>query len=150
MLDPSRRLRSHKELQRDAIRRASTYAHFSQNPALYLNKAVGTPLSAYEWAVADYFGKPKVLDIDICRWTGEAGQTIRIQARDNLVVLRVNVKIWENSFLLEEGEAIESETEPVVWTYITHTAIQPKPGIWLDVVAYDLPGNTGQKFLVVK
>lgn len=150
MLDPSRRLRSHKELQRDLIRQASTYAHFSQNQPLYLNRAAGTPLSAYEWAVADYFGKPKVQEIDICQWTGEVGQTIRIQARDNLVVLRVCVKIWEKSLLLEEGEAIESETEPCGWTYITRTSIQPNPGVWLEAVAYDLPGNTGQKFLVVR
>jgi hypothetical protein len=150
MLDPSRRLRSHKELQREAIRKASTYAHFSQNEALYLNRAVGTPLSAYEWAVADYMGKPKVLGIDICDWTGDIGEMIRIQARDNVVVLRVYVKIWEKSLLLEEGEAVESETEPFGWTYITRSPIQPKPGIWLEAVAYDLPGNRGQKFLVVK
>jgi hypothetical protein len=90
MLDPKYRLRSHRELQREAIRRASTYAHFSQSQPFYSNKAVGTPFSAYEWAVADYFGKPKVLEIDIQQWTGEAGQTIRIQARDNLMVLRGN------------------------------------------------------------
>ena len=150
MLDPNRRLRSHKELQRDAIRQASTYAHFSQNQALYMNRAVGTRLSAYEWAVADYFGKPKVLQIDSSLWTGAAGQTIRIEARDNLMVLRVYVRVWEKALLLEEGEALESDGEPFIWTYTTHTAIQPKPGIWLDVVAYDLPGNTGQKFLVVK
>ncbi len=89
MLDPSRRLRSHKELQQEAIRQASTYAHFSQDQALYLNRSVGTPLNPYEWAVADYLGKPKVLDIDICGWTGDAGQVIHIQARDNLAVLRV-------------------------------------------------------------
>jgi hypothetical protein len=150
MLDPSRRLRSHKELQRDAIRQASTYAHFSQTQALYLNRSVGTPLSAYEWAVADYFGKPKVLDIDISRWNGEADQLIHIHARDNLAVLRVYVQIWDKSLLLEEGEAIESETDRLGWMYFTHSAIQPKPGLWLEVTAYDLPGNKGQKFLIVK
>ena len=150
MLDPNRRLRSHKELQREAIRRASTYAHFSQHQALYLNCSVGTPLSAYEWAFADYLGKPKVLRIDIGEWTGEVGEIIHIEARDNLAVLRVYVKIWEKSLLLEEGEAVESESEPFGWTYFTRTAIQPKPGIWLEVAAYDLPGNKGQKFLVVK
>ncbi len=60
------------------------------------------------------------------------------------------MKIWEKALLLEEGEAIESETDPLGWMYITHTAIEPKPGVWLGVTAYDLPGNKGQKFLVVK
>ena len=41
-------------------------------------------MSAYEWALADFFGKPEVLGIDICGWTGEVGQTLRIQARDYL------------------------------------------------------------------
>jgi hypothetical protein len=150
MLDPKYRLRSHRELQREAIRRASTYAHFSQSQPFYLNKAVGTPFSAYEWAVADYFGKPKVLEIDIQQWTGEAGQTIRIQARDNLMVLRVCVKIRETLFILEEGEATQSKTEPSVWMYTTRTPIRPKPGVWLNVVAYDLPGNMGENFLIVK
>ena len=107
-------------------------------------------MSAYEWALADFFGKPEVLGIDICGWTGEVGQTLRIQARDNLMVLTVSLKIRENGFILEEGEAVESKTEPGIWTYTTRSTIQPKPGIWLDVVAYDLPGNMGQKFLVVK
>ena len=150
MLDPNRRLLSHREIQREAIRRASTYAHFSQSQPLYLNKAVGTPLNAYEWAVADYFGKPEVLQIDICQWDGGIGQPIWIQARDNLIVLRVYVKIRDTSLILEEGEAKQSKTDPSLWMYTTSTAIQPKPGVWLDVVAYDLPGNTGENFLVVK
>jgi hypothetical protein len=150
MLDPNRRLHSHREIQREAIRKASTYAHFSQNQALYLNKAVGTRLSAYEWAVADYFGKPKVQQMDIRGWTGEVGQTILIHAQDNLMVLHVYVKIRETSLVLEEGEAKQSKAEPSIWIYTTRTAIQPKPGVWLDVVAYDLPGNTGENFLVVK
>src|SRR5215216_4597168 len=132
------------------MRLASTYAHFSESQPFYLNKAVGRPLSAYEWAVTDYFGKPRVMQIDICQWDGAIGQPIWIEARDNLMVLRVYVKIRDTSLILEEGEAKQSKTEPSLWMYTTHTAIQPKPGVWLDVVAYDLPGNTGENFLVVK
>jgi hypothetical protein len=150
MLDPKRRLLSQREVQREAIRRASTYAHFSQSQPFYLNKAVGTRLSAYEWAVADYFGKPQVLRIDICQWDGGIGQPIWIQARDNLMVLRVCLKIRDTAFILEEGDAKQSKTDPSLWMYTTRTAVQPKPGVWLDVVAYDLPGNTGENFLVVK
>ena len=150
MLDPKYRLRSHRELQREAIRLANTYAHFSQSQPFYRNKAVHTPFSAYEWAIADYFGKPKVHEIDIQQWTGEVGQTIRIQATDNLMVLRVSVTIRETFFVMEEGEAVQSKTEPSIWMYTTRTPIQPKPGVWLEVVAYDLPGHTGENFLVVK
>ena len=150
MLDPRRRLRSHRDLQLEAIRRASTYAHFSQNQPLYLNKAVGTPLCAYEWAVADYFGKPRVGQIDISQWSGGIGQTIRIQATDNLVVLRVHVKICDGACIWEEGDAKQSDTDRSAWLYTTRTALQPGPGVWLDVVAYDLPGNMGENFLVVK
>lgn len=150
MLDPQGRLLSHRELQRQAIRRASTYAYFSQCEALYLDKSVGTPLSAYEWAIADSFGQPRVLQIDIGGWSGGIGQAIRIQATDNLMVLRVRVKIWDGTRIREEGEATPSQTERSTWIYTTRTALQPRPGVWLDVVASDLPGNTGANFLVVK
>jgi hypothetical protein len=150
MLDPKQRLRSHRELQREAIRMASTYAHFSQDQPFYLNKAVNTPFSAYEWAVADYFGKPRVLGIDIGQWTGGAGQAIRIQASDNLMVLRVSLAIRETFYVMEEGDAVQSRTEPSIWTYTTRTPLQPGPGVWLSAAAYDLPGHKGENFLVVK
>jgi hypothetical protein len=136
--------------QLEAIRLATTYANFAQNQPLYEHKAIGTPLSAYSVALADYFGKPEVLSIDISNWTGEIGQTIRIKARDNIMVLKVCVMIRENNAsetALEAGEAVQSETDRFLWTYTTTALVPQTPGTRLDVFAYDLPGNMGGDFL---
>ena len=58
--------------------------------------AAGTAATAYNLAVADYFGKPEILDIDISRWTGQAGQKIYIRAKDNFMVVRVRLVIRPN------------------------------------------------------
>lgn len=136
--------------QQDAIRSASSYAHFSQNQSLYQNKAVGSALSAYQWALADYFGMPEVEEIDVSGWTGEVGQSIVIRARDNLMVLHVDVMISEGSegnSVFESGDAEQSDTDRSLWIYTTSTAVPQKPGVCVDVVAYDLPGNSGESCL---
>jgi len=139
--------------QQDIIRSASSYAHFSQNQSLYQNKAVGSALSAYQWALADYFGMPEVEEIDVSGWTGEAGQSIVIRARENLIVLHVDVMISEGSAgnsVLESGEAEQSDTDRSLWIYTTSTAVPQQPGICVDVVAYDLPGNRGTGVVELK
>ncbi len=62
---------------------ATTYAKFAKNQPLYVNKAKATN---YNIAVADWFGQPQVLDLDIGGWTGAIGQTIRVKAQDNVMV----------------------------------------------------------------
>ncbi len=141
-----------QKTQRETIRSATSYAHFAHNQALYLNKAVGTLLSAYQWAMIDYYGKPQVLEIDISNWTGEIGQRIQIKAKDNLMVLSVRVRIRENDVSqieLERGEAVQSKTDRLLWTYTTRMTL-PQNGIRLEVLAYDLPGNMGEKSLILE
>ncbi len=139
-----------EKAQHEAIRLASTYASFAQNETLYAHKAIGTSLSAYSVAMADYFGKPQVLGIDISSWTGEIGQRILIRARDNITVLRVRVMIRENSdseSALDAGEAVQSKTDGLLWTYTTTTRVPQTPGTRLDIFAYDLPGNMSTSYL---
>lgn len=135
------------------MRLASTYANFAQNEALYQERACGTPLTAYAVAMQDYFGKPRILSIDISRWTGEIGQVIRIRARDNIMVLSVRVLIRENeasNISLEEGEARQSPDDRLLWTYTTTTHVPHRLGTRVDVSAFDLPGNKARKFLQLK
>jgi len=132
--------------RQEAFMQASTYANFAHQQPLYMNRAIGTPLSAYDWAVADYFGKPQVLDLDASEWTGGTGQTIRIRAKDNVRVLAVRVVIrdgGQDGTVLEEGEAEQSETDSLLWTFTTCRSVTHKPGSRLDVLAFDLPGNVG-------
>jgi hypothetical protein len=125
---------------------ATNYATFARNQPLYMNKSVGTPLSPYNWAVADYFGIPEVLEVDLSQWTRKAGQTLLIKAIDNMMVLSVRVQIFddrdsENAF--EEGEAVQSEMDALLWTYTVRNPLRRRAGTRLDVFAMDLPGNIG-------
>jgi len=84
-----------------------------------------------------------VLAIDAHEWTGAIGQTIRVEAQDDMKVMRVTVVIHSNGSILEQGEAVPSEIDGSLWTYVTTTRVTPARGLLLDANAYDLPGNFG-------
>lgn len=131
----------------NAYRQASTYANFAHGLPVYECKALEASLNPYQMAMIDYLGKPEVLEIDIREWTGGIFQPIRIRARDNILALSVRLMIRENKdsqFALDAGEAVQSEEDPLLWTYTTTTPIAIRPGIRLDAFAYDLPGNVGE------
>ncbi|HEX5837430.1 MAG TPA: hypothetical protein VFY26_06340 [Anaerolineales bacterium] len=130
--------------QRETVRNAVTYAEFASGQAIYQSRAVGSPISAYNLAVADYLGKPQIMDIEIRGWTGGIGQTIRLLAKDNFMVLRVHLVIRDSQFVWEAGEAEQSESNKLIWTYITRAPVEREPGLWLEAYAYDLPGNIGE------
>lgn len=138
--------RSQISRRQERFLEATNYATFARNQPIYMNKSVGTLLSSYNWAVADYFGIPEVLEVDLTQWTRSNGQTLLIKARDNVMVLSVRVVVWdgtnsENS--LEEGEADQSETDALLWTYTVQSPVRRRSGTRLDVFAMDLPGNVG-------
>ena len=141
--DPRPEFNGTQKSMRRILRRAVTYAEFACNQAVYQCKAVGTGNTPYHLAVADYLEKPKVLDIDLRDWTEGSRQKIRIRATDDFIVLSVRLAIREGDCILEEGEAVQSETDRLLWTYTTRTSLARKPGICLDASAYDLPGNVG-------
>ena len=69
-----------------------------------------------------------------------------MRAQDNVKVTRVHVMIRANSSTntpLEEGDAVQSETDGLLWIYTTQTLVTQTPGTHLDAYAYDLPGNFG-------
>lgn len=127
----------------DLLRLAATYAEFSQDQAIYQYDAVGSGQNPFQHAMADYLGRPQILGIGISQWTGKAGQTILIGARDNYVVLSVRLLICNSHTILEAGEAVQSEKDAVLWRYTTTTPIARRPGIRFEAFAYDLPGNAG-------
>jgi hypothetical protein len=133
-----------KKSIQEEVRQAVTYAEFASDQPIYQCKAVGTLNSAYNLAVADFMGKPQVLDIDIHGWTGKAGQIILIKATDNFLVLSVRLVIREGQTILNDGEARQSELDSLIWRYKLQTPLERKPGLVLDAYAYDLPGNVGK------
>jgi hypothetical protein len=144
------RRRKYSQGQKDhqsRFKRAAMYARYAAKvQPIYTELAKGTTKTAYNIAVADWFGEPQVLDIDITGWTGQTGQEIRVKAKDNVKVASVHVMIRESNSsatALEEGEAVPSDTDGLLWTYTTKTLVPMTPGTRLDVMAKDLPGNIG-------
>src|SRR5690349_12923493 len=64
----------------DLFRHAILYAKTVKDDELYINKAAGTNMTPFNAAVADYFKKPQVLEIDASEWQGRAGNEIYVRA----------------------------------------------------------------------
>ena len=65
---------AHQEAFRDAI----AYAKSAKDETTYITKAQGTTMSAFNAAVADWFNKPEVLEIDTTGWRGASEEMIRV------------------------------------------------------------------------
>lgn len=128
--------------QIEAFREAAQYAKVAaKTEAIYAEKAEDTPRSGYNVAIADWFHEPEVDEIDLSGWTGQAGQSIRIKALDDVKVERVTVLITDEAdVLIEQGAAVQEDG--LWWVYTTTQAASGQPKVM--AVARDLPGNIGQ------
>lgn len=125
-----------------AIRAAALYADFAMTQDVYIDLECATGVSAYTHAIADWYGKPKVLALDIDGWTGEIGQTIRVKARDNIRVAAVTVVIRDaQKNFLEMGEAVQADPGSPWWHYTTQTRVDMDPFPSVAAIIQDLPGN---------
>jgi hypothetical protein len=135
---------------RKIVRMAVTYAEFACEQPIYQSKAVGSANSAYNLAVADYLVKPQILAIDLRGWGLGIGRTIQVRAKDDFMVLGVRLVVREGDCILEEGEAVQSEENDLLWNYTTRSVIARKHGLTVDAFAYDLPGNVGKYYLALR
>ena len=128
---------------REALREAVTFAQMALEEEVYINKAREMGTTAYNIAIVDWMGAPKVLEIDVDNWTGEIGQVIRVKAKDNVMVASVSVVIRDaNENVLEEGAAVKSHKGGAWWNYTTRSCIKMTPFPIVEATARDLPGNT--------
>ena len=126
-----------------AVLEATTYASFAKIKDVYLNREQETGIPAYNLALADWFVAPRVLEINVDRWTGKIGQTIRVKARDNVLVVRLSLLIRDaQGTLLEMGEAVQSEPGGAWWSYTTKSLVRMTPFPTVKAIAHDLPGNS--------
>jgi hypothetical protein len=140
--DANRVFNEEQLAHQEAFRQATIYAKAAKDQPIYVNKAQGTAQTAYNVAVADWFRHPQVIEIDARSWNGGIGQLIHIKAIDDMQVKRVTVTIRDESLtLLEEGEAVQSPTDGLIWTYTTQTAISFASAPQITATAEDLPGH---------
>ena len=132
-----------QKTHQESFREASSYARLAKTQDVYIRKAKETGSIAYNLAISDWFGRPQVLEIDVKAWTGTAGQSIRVKARDNFRVARVVVVIRDG-----EGQAlVPSEAAPTAegspwWIYATQSQVTMTPTPTVEATAENLPGNT--------
>ena len=122
--------------QHQAFREAAAYAKDQKGNQIYIAKAEGTPMNAYNVAMADWFHAPEILEINLDGWSGEAGQVLRIRVQDDVQVQHVEVMIMDEAdTLLEQGAAVD--VGALWWEYTTTGTASGTPKV--VVAALDIP-----------
>src|SRR5215213_1871804 len=68
MFDENREFTEAQQEQQKAFRKATVYAKVARTQPIYVERAKGTDQTPYNLAVADWFGRPKVLGIITGDW----------------------------------------------------------------------------------
>lgn len=127
----------------EAFRQAIAYAKSARTEPLYITKAQGTTMNAFNAAVADWFNQPSVLEIDPSAWNGQSGGTIRVKAQDDTLVTKVTVAITDaDNRVLEQGEAVS--VDGVWWAYTSTSLIADPASARIMAAAEDRPGNRAE------
>jgi hypothetical protein len=138
---PDREFSAAQKEHQQAFREAAGYAKAAKNEPVYLKKAEKTGQAPYNVAVADWFNKPQIVELDVTAWNGQAGQPIRIRATDDVQVMQVFVVISDgNGTVLEQGAAFPLDA--FWWSYVT--TAHANGNRRLLVTAQDRPGHKAQ------
>jgi len=139
--DPNRSFSEAQKGVHENFREATAYAKTAKTEEAYISKAEGTPQSAYNIAVTDWFHAPEILELDASAWHGAIGQVIRVKAMDDVQVTQVNIVITDSAGVaLEQGQAVRADG---LWWNYTTTATAPE-GPRVVATARDLPGHIAQ------
>ena len=140
--NPDRAFSPAQLTQQQAFREAAAYAKEVKGEEVYIKKANGGAKSPYNIAVADWFNRPEILEVDMSGWTNGSGGTIRVRAQDDVVVTGVKLTIAdENGTPLEEGEAVDAGA--LWWEYSTAQAYAVNMRV--TAAARDLPGHVSER-----
>ena len=122
----------------NAFREAAAYAQSAKDQPIYTSKAIGTALSAYNVALADWFHASEIKALELGSWKGQPGQLIRIKALDDVLVKQVSVTITSAAgAVLEKGDAVQ--TDSMWWEYTT--TANGSGNLTVTAAAQDMPGN---------
>ena len=104
----------------------------AKSQPIYAKLAAGTIMSAYNFALSDWFNPPVIHAIE--RRDGR----IRVEASDNVMVTRVQVTVLdEKGKVVEKGKAVKADER--WWEYVTSADGKVMAEAW------DLAGNVGRK-----
>ncbi|MCP4538810.1 MAG: hypothetical protein GY832_16880 [Chloroflexi bacterium] len=103
---PDRVFSKAQKAQQGRFREAMAYAKdAARAEPIYAELAEGTPRTAYNVAVRDWFNPPVVETVDASGYSGQAGEVIRARVVDDVRVTRVEVVVvGAEGEVVEEGE----------------------------------------------
>jgi DNA-binding beta-propeller fold protein YncE len=141
-------------VQRKNFKMASLWAigqaEDPESRELYAKGVRGKHESPYTVALADYMNSPEVDSIDTGKYKGTIGDVLNIKAFDEFEVTKVEVKIVDaKGNVVEQGEASADPTFRLWWQYKAVAANPSRAGTKITAIAYDRPGNTGTKEVVL-
>ena len=110
--------------------------------ARYERAAQETVRSAYNVAVSDFMRAPTVAEIDLSRYTGKAGEFIKVVAEEGKIgAATVKVVIADGAnAVIEQGAAVV-EIDGMSWWYPAQMDLAPNQALWITVTAADQAGN---------
>jgi hypothetical protein len=99
----------------------------------------------FHLAKADFRLPPRIGDVDLSGYGGNAGDLIRVVATDDFEVKEVLVVLRQLSGeLIEQGAAVP---EQGTWNYRTQTQVPAGQTVTVEAIAVDYPGHTASKRL---
>lgn len=127
----------------DAVQYAKRQVAKDDVKALYATGISKKKNSAYQVAVSDYLGAPKIKQIDADAYRGAAGKAIQVYASDDFKVASVAVVITSAAGEeIERGEATVAMDLRDVWVYTTTSENPSFAGSSITATVKDIPGNT--------
>lgn len=130
--------------QRERFRQATVYAKSvladPERKVVYQTVAQTRKLGVFALSVGDYLNPPEVQAVDLSGYSGQAGESIRVTATDDVEVVGVQVHITDASgALVEEGQAVSQGGG--TWIYTTTAQAPAGQAINVTATATDRPGN---------
>jgi len=139
--EPTENQMEHRERFKQAAAYGKSALANTETRALYEEIAKNKNIPVFAATIADFFNAPVIDTIDLSAYNGQAGDIVRISARDDFGVAAVHVSITDNS-----GESIESGNAVAAaggWVYTTKEVVNAGTNVIVHVVATDRPGGTG-------
>jgi hypothetical protein len=105
--------------------------------------------TAYNVAFSDFFKTPEIGGIDVSAYNGSIGSRITVPVTDNGKVVSVQIKIQKgDGALVEEGDAT-LHASGLHWVFTAAALNNSLPGSLITVTAFDLPGHSSFKQLIL-
>ncbi|MDR1153379.1 MAG: hypothetical protein LBL04_01610 [Bacteroidales bacterium] len=143
--EPPKTVSEKQAKQRRRFRQAVIYAKSAvespETKTVYDEMAAKKGKTPFIVAVADFLHVPEIQRIDLSDYSGQIGDTIRIEVEDDTMVKYVHVRIMAaDGTLIEEGQATP-DISGYVWTYAAEQNNDRFNYGKIVVSVSDLPGN---------